>query len=81
MQALTFDWLGRRKRPIEQEVIIRTIALKSALRPDGSVRVDFVATVSPWTKALRLIRRKVTGTLYAVKEGGEWKIRGITASF
>jgi len=79
MQHMTYDWLGR-KKPLRGEVYIRSLELQPALRPDGSVRVEFVASVSPRFPIVSVFRRTVRGLLYAVKEEGKWKIRGMTAA-
>jgi len=79
MQYMTYDWLGR-KKPLRGQVYIRSLELQPALRPDGSVRVEFVARVSPRFPVVSVFRRTVRGLLYAVKEEGKWKIRGMTAA-
>jgi hypothetical protein len=81
MGSLTFDWLGRRQRPMEKAVKIKTLKLQPAPRADGSARVNFTVTATPRAALGKFITRTADGILYAVKENGAWRIRGITASF
>jgi len=79
MDHLTYDWLNR-KKPMKGEFYIRSLALESALRPEGSVRVEFTARISPRLPLIGLFRHTARGLLYMVKEEGEWKVRGMTAA-
>ncbi len=78
LQYMTYDWLNR-KKPLRGDVYMRSLELHPALRPDGSVRVQFTARVSPRFPLVSVFRRTARGMLYAVKEDGEWKIRRMTA--
>lgn len=80
MQDLTYDWLSR-KKPLRSEFSIRSLQLKAVPRPEGSVRVDYTAVVSPRFPIIGLFRYTAKGVLYLVKEDGEWKIRGMTTAF
>lgn len=80
MKATSYDWLSK-NRPLNKEIILRSVSCKGFLRPDGSVRVAFTVTASPRMAVASLLRRTATGTMYLVKESNEWKVRGITTSF
>jgi len=79
MNKLTYDWLSK-ERPLSKEVYIRDMKFDGALRPDGSVRVEFTITASPRAKMIKFIKKTGTGMMYVVKEDDTWKVRGITAS-
>jgi hypothetical protein len=78
MQYMTFDWVNH-KRVMRSNAIVRSMDLKAFPRPDGSVRVDFTAKVSPRFPIIRILRKTVTGHVYTVKEDGVWKVRGMLA--
>jgi hypothetical protein len=79
MQFMTYDWLDR-KRPLKGDAIIRSMELKGSCRADGSVRVEFTASVSPRFPIIKVFRKTVRGHIYTVKEGGVWKVRGMLVS-
>ncbi|NIM68154.1 MAG: hypothetical protein GTO55_08500 [Armatimonadetes bacterium] len=79
MSHMTYDWLNR-KKPMKGSFYIRSLDLKPALLSDGSVRVEFRARISLRLPLLSLIRRTARGTLFAVEEEGQWKVRQMTAA-
>ena len=78
MDHMTFDWINRRS--LKGSFYVRSLDFDSSLRPDGSVRVEFRAKVSPRLPILGLIRRTAEGFFYVVQEDGQWKVRRMTAS-
>jgi hypothetical protein len=79
LQYMTYDWLDR-KRPLKGDAIVRSIDLKARPRADGSVRVEFTASVSPRFPIINMFRKTVNGHIYTVKEDGVWKVRGMLVS-
>jgi hypothetical protein len=78
LQYMTYDWLNK-KKPLKGDAIIRSIALQSHGRPDGSVRVEFTAAVSPRFPIVNLFRKTARGHIYVIQEEGVWKVRGMLA--
>jgi|GEM_PF-1671852 len=79
LDYMTYDWLDR-KKPLRGDAIIRSINLSARPRPDGSVRVEFTASVSPRFPIVKIFRKSIKGHIYTVKEEGVWKVRGMLVS-
>ncbi len=70
MQNLAFDWLARLHRS-SHGLRIRSIELSSEAAPGGEARINFTARIILY----RALPRRVQGTVFAMREDGEWKIR------
>jgi len=70
MEALAYDWLPGAHRIGSMK--IRSIELRARPATDGETRVNFTAKVTMY----KLLPKTIEGTLFAMREGTEWKIRG-----
>jgi hypothetical protein len=77
MKRHYFDWVRHKPHHPPRNVKLNKVSLDAKRMPRGEYRVDFTAHLTIY----RVIPRRVEGILFAVKEGGRWKMRATTFSF
>jgi len=70
MDGLAFNWIAR-MRPIPG-MRLRSIELRARHAEGGEIKITFTANVT----IFRVLPKTLVGALYAMREDGEWKIRG-----
>jgi hypothetical protein len=70
MEALSYDWLPRAHRIGGMR--LRSLDLRARPEADGETRIDFTIRVTVY----KMLPKTIEGTLFAMREGDEWKIRG-----
>lgn len=75
MERLAFDWLPGVDRAPGMRV--RSIQFRARPSEGGETRINFTAKVTMY----RVLPKTLEGTLFAVREDGEWKIRGTELMF
>lgn len=71
MEDLAFDWLareGQRSQPIN----LRSIEFSGAPSEGGEIKITFTARITIY----RVLPKTLNGTVFAMREDGQWKIRG-----
>jgi hypothetical protein len=71
MERMSYRWVDVASPKNSPKVRVRGVELSASPMAGGEARVRFTAKL----RLLRFIPYNVDGTLYAVKEGGEWKVR------
>jgi len=76
MDRLAFDWLGR-EHDARRGVKIRKIEFRGTPSERGETKINFTAKITVFW----VLPKTVDGTLFAIREDGEWKIRGNELTF
>ena len=77
MQRYYFDWVRHKPNHPPRGIRLGDISLDARRMPNGEYRVNFTAGLTVY----RVVPRTVEGVLFAVNEGGHWKMRATTFSF
>jgi hypothetical protein len=77
MERYYYDWVRHKPKNPPRGIKLRSISADAKRLPNGEYRVDFTASLTVYT----VVPRTVSGILFAVKEGGQWKMRATTFSF
>ncbi|HUT75116.1 MAG TPA: hypothetical protein VM221_09840 [Armatimonadota bacterium] len=75
MDKLAFDWLARLRD--RQPATIRDIEFDSTPAPGAEIKLTFTAKVILY----RVLPKTLSGTLFAMREEGRWKIRSNELTF
>jgi len=76
MESLSFDWVASVDEPA-RGVRLRKVDLQAKGTGDGETRINFTAKVTMF----RVVPKTLEGTLFAMREDDQWKIRATELTF
>jgi hypothetical protein len=76
MEALAFDWVAAVDEPA-RGVRLRNVELQAKPTGNGETRINFTAKVT----LFRVLPKTLEGTLFAMREEDQWKIRSTELTF